>query len=105
MVAIRENNPGEIATYHLEYPFVASKDYRDVFTYVYDFNQEFENGYGYSDAPPIIAGIIALMKSANEKLRTEQIRKIIYSTTLNINGFNVINAEAAVKKAIDLRRN
>jgi hypothetical protein len=47
--------------------------------------------------------VIALMKGTNPKLTPAQIRSILVETAENRDGFAVLNAEAAVKKARDLK--
>jgi hypothetical protein len=73
---------------------------RDINTWPYEINPKFRDGWGYSNAPPQIAGVIALMKSVNKELTPEDLKNIILSTAVEINGFKVLNAEAAVKEAI-----
>jgi hypothetical protein len=43
------------------------------------------------------------MKSANPKLTPQQTREVIVSTACMKDGFRVLNAEAAVEKAIRLK--
>ena len=78
---------------------------RDIYVWGYDVTNTFGNNWGYSNTPPIVGGVIALIKSANPALTPEQIRNIIYSTGMFINGYKVLNAEAAVKKAIEMKGN
>lgn len=75
---------------------------RNIYTWGYEINPVFKDGYGYSNAPPIVGGVIALMKSANQNLTPEQIRNIIYTTAMDIDGFQVLNAEAAVKMSKEI---
>jgi len=65
-------------------------------------NPVYKDGWGLSNGPPIVAGVIALMKGANPKLTPAQIRNILTQTAENKDGFRVLNAEAA-KKAVDSR--
>jgi hypothetical protein len=76
---------------------------RSVYVWPYQMNPVFRDGWGYSNGPPIVAGVIALMKGVNPKLTPAQIRSILVETADNKDGFRVLNAEAAVKKARDLR--
>lgn len=78
---------------------------RDIYTWGYEINPHFRDGYGYSNSPPIVGGVIALMKSVNQNLTPSQIRNIIYNTAININGFKVLNAEVAVNKSAELKNN
>jgi len=71
--------------------------YRDIYVWPYQENPVYKDGWGYSNGPPIVAGVIALMKSANPKLTPEQIRSIIYKTARMQNGFRVLDADAALK--------
>jgi len=76
----------------------ASPDpYRDIYAWPYQENPVYKDGWGYSNGPPIVAGVIALMKSANPKLTPGQIRSIIYKTARMKDGFRVLDAEAALK--------
>lgn len=73
---------------------------RDIYAWPYEINPKFKDGWGYSNAPPQVAGVIALMKSANKELTPEELKNIIISTASEINGFKVLNAEAALKEAV-----
>jgi len=77
--------------------------WRDFYTWPYDIDPVFRDGWGFSNAPPITAGIIALVKSVNPELNVKQIKKLLIETSENHNGFNILNAEAAVKRAIVLK--
>ncbi len=77
---------------------------RDFYTWPYDINPVFRDGWGYSNAPPITAGIIALVKSVNPELSVKQIKMLLIETSENYSGFNILNAETAVKKAIELNK-
>jgi len=60
---------------------------------------------GTSGASPIVAGVVALMLSANPKLTNDQIRSILRSTAKSIRGtsrFGLVNAAKAVQAAKDL---
>ncbi len=74
---------------------------RDIYVWAYSIDPVYKDGWGYSNGPPIVAGVIALMKSANPKLDPEQIRNIIYKTGRMQDGFRVLDAEAALKICID----
>jgi subtilisin family serine protease len=76
---------------------------RIIYVWPYEMDPVFRDGWGYSNGPPIVAGVIALMKGANPKLTPAQIRSILVETADNRDGFAVLNAEAAVKKARDSR--
>lgn len=78
-------------------------DARLVCTWPYDLEAKFEDGWGYSNAPPTVGGVIALMKSANPELTPPQIRQLLARTAYEREGFKVLDAEAAVKAAIALR--
>jgi serine protease len=73
---------------------------RDVYTWPYDLSAQFEDGWGYSNAPPIVAGVIALVKSANPRLSAGEIRRAITETAYDREGFRVLDAEAAVTRAL-----
>lgn len=76
---------------------------RTVYVWPYEMNPVFQDGWGYSNGPPIVAGVIALMKSANPKLTPAQIRSILVEMAENKDGFAALDAQAAVKKALDAR--
>jgi len=76
---------------------------RQVYTWPYDLDAKFEDGWGFSNAPPIVAGVIALMKSANPRLSPAQLRRLLVQTAFEREGFRVLDAEAAVKAAIAIR--
>jgi subtilisin family serine protease len=67
-------------------------------------NPTFKDGWGYSNGPPIVAGVVALMKSVNPVLTPQEIRTFIVETAYMKDGFKVLDAEAAVKEAIKRRR-
>ena len=73
---------------------------RDIYTWPYDLVTVYEDGWGYSNAPPIVAGVIALMKEANPSLTTGQIRSIVVKTAFESDGFRCLDAEAAVNAAL-----
>jgi subtilisin family serine protease len=73
---------------------------RDVFTWPYDLDAKFEDGWGFSNGPPIVGGVIALIKSANPRLSTQQIRTLLAQTAVARDGFRVLDAEAAVRAAM-----
>ncbi len=76
---------------------------RDVYTWPYDLDANFEDGWGFSNGPPIVGGVIALMKSANPRLSAERLRQLLVQTAYDREGFKVLDAEAAVKAAIAIR--
>jgi subtilase family protein len=76
---------------------------RDVYTWPYDLDATFEDGWGFSNAPPIVGGVIALMKSANPRLSPAQVRQLLVQTGFDRDGFRVLDAEAAVKAAMAAR--
>lgn len=72
---------------------------RDVYTWPYDLTSLFRDGWGYSSGPPVIAGVIALMKAANPALAPADIRRILVATAAERDGFRVLDAAAAVAAA------
>jgi len=74
---------------------------RNVYTWPYDIDPRYKDGWGYSNGPPIVAGVIALMKSVNPEITPNIIREILYSTSIVRNGFKVLDAEAAVKAVLN----
>ncbi len=76
---------------------------RDTYVRPYEINPVFKDGWGFSNGPPIVAGVIALMKGANPKLTPVQTRRILMETADEKAGFRVLNAEAATRKAVELR--
>lgn len=76
---------------------------RDVYTWPYDLDAKFEDGWGYSNAPPIVGGVIALVKSANPRLSPAEIRELLVQTAYPREGFAVLDVSAAVKAAVAKR--
>lgn len=76
---------------------------RLVFTWPYDLDAKFEDGWGYSNAPPVVLGVIALMKSASPRLTPAQVRQLLRDTARERDGFRVLDADAAVRAAVELR--
>jgi subtilisin family serine protease len=50
-----------------------------------------------------VAGVIALMKSANPRLSPAQLRRLLVQTAFEREGFRVLDAEAAVTAAMAVR--
>jgi subtilisin family serine protease len=73
---------------------------RDVYVWPYALTPTYKDGWGYSDGPPIVAGVVALMKSANPDLTPRELKEIIVTTAFMKDGFRVLDAEAAVQAAI-----
>lgn len=76
---------------------------RQVYTWPYDLEPKFKDGWGYSNAPPVVAGVIALMKSANPGLTPAQLRRLLRETAYDREGFKVLDADAAVRAAVAQR--
>ena len=76
---------------------------RDVYVWPYQIKPVFQDGWGFSQGPPIVAGVIALMKSANPDMTPQQIRTIIIKTACIKDGFKILDAESAVKATIKLK--
>ncbi len=76
---------------------------RNVYTWPYDLDERFEDGWGFSNGPPTVAGVIALVKSANPRLSPGQVRHLLVETAFDRDGFRVLDAEAAVKAAAAMR--
>lgn len=76
---------------------------RDVYTWPYDLAAKFEDGWGFSNGPPVVGGAIALVKSANPLLSPQQLRDLLVQTARDRDGFKVLDAEAAVKAAMASR--
>jgi subtilisin family serine protease len=71
---------------------------------------DFASYQGTSMATPHLAGVVALIKAANKSLKPKQVREILIKTAIklgpNLNneyGAGLVDAEAAVKAAIDAR--
>lgn len=75
-------------------------DARLVYAWPYDLVAKFKDGWGYSNAPPLAAGVIALMKSVNPRLTPEELRQLLRETAYDHEGFRVVDAEAAVRAAM-----
>jgi len=74
---------------------------RDIYVWPYDLDAKYEDGWGYSNGPPTVAGVIALMRSANPNLTPQDVRRIIVDTAFTWEGFKVLDAEAAVRVALE----
>jgi hypothetical protein len=70
---------------------------RDVYVWPYDLVPKYEDGWGYSNGPPIVAGVIALMRGAYPGLTPADARRAIRETAVDRDGFSVLDAEAAVR--------
>jgi subtilisin family serine protease len=76
---------------------------RLVYTWPYDLDAKFKDGWGYSNGPPVVLGVVALVKSANPRLSPAQVRELLARTAYEREGFRVLDAEAAVRAAIAMR--
>jgi hypothetical protein len=82
---------------------VPSESGRDVCVWPYALTHHFLDDWGCSVGPPIVAGVVALMKSTNPFLTPQQIKEIIVKTAFIKGGFRVLDAEAAVKAAMQYK--
>jgi hypothetical protein len=80
-----------------KYP-VEPESNRDIYIWPYSIEPKFRDGWGYSNGPPIVAGVIALMKSLNPDLRPNEIKKIIIETAYMGDSFMILDAEAAIRE-------
>jgi hypothetical protein len=76
-----------------------SEPTRDVYTWPYDLVAHYQDGWGYSNAPPTVGGVVALVRSANPALSPAQVKALLVRTAVERDGFRVLDAEAAVKAA------
>jgi subtilisin family serine protease len=76
---------------------------RLVYTWPYSLDATYQDDWGFSMAPPIVGGTIALTKAANPALSPQQVRELLRQTADLRDGFHVLNAEAAVRAAIAAR--
>ena len=76
---------------------------RLVYTWPYDLDARFEDGWGYSNGPPVVLGVVLLVRSANPSLTPAQVRELLVRTAYEREGFKVLDAEAAVRAAIAMR--
>jgi hypothetical protein len=74
---------------------------RDLYVWPFMPNPVYKDGWGYSNGPPTVAGVIALMKGANPSLSPARIRTILFDTARMVDGFRVLDAEAAVRAALE----
>ena len=77
---------------------------RDIYVWPYSLTPTYDDGWGYSNGPPIVAGVVALMKSVNPDLTPREIKEIIVKTAVTIDGFRVLNADAAVQAAMQRKK-
>ncbi len=74
-----------------------------MYTWPYDLESNYEDGWGYSNAPPTIGGVVALMKSVNPSLTAATVKALLVETAAARDGFRAMDAEAAVRAAIARR--
>jgi subtilisin family serine protease len=77
---------------------------RDIYLWPYALTATYKDGWGYSNGPPIVAGVVALMKSANPALSPRDLKDIIVATGFMRDGFRVLDADAAVRAAIQRKQ-
>jgi hypothetical protein len=75
---------------------------RDIYTWPYDLEAVYQDGWGYSNAPPIVLGVIALMHGVHPELTPGEARDIIKTTAVEKDGFMVLDAEAATTGAAQI---
>ncbi len=64
-------------------------------------NNKYKNMNGTSMASPHVAGIAAMLYSLNPNLTGDEVKRIICETaTTKVDGYKLVNAEAAVKKVM-----
>ena len=73
---------------------------RDVYVWPYAPEVKFEDGWGYSMGPPIVGGVLALVKSVSPGLSPRQLRELLVRTAHEREGFRVLDAQAAVHAAM-----
>jgi hypothetical protein len=76
---------------------------RDLYTWPYDLEAHFKDGWGFSNGPPAVAGVMALVKAANPSLSTTAVRGVVLDTAVMTDGFRVPDAAAAVAAASRLK--
>lgn len=81
---------------------VKPDDARDVYVWPYDLDSVYRDGWGFSNAPPAVGGVIALMKGANPSLTSEAIKRLLIESADMKDGFRVVNAAKAVAAAARL---
>ena len=82
---------------------VSPDSIRDVYVWPYAPEVRYADGWGFSMGPPIVTGVLALMKSANPGLSPRQLRALLVRTASEREGFRVLDAEAAVRGALATR--
>ena len=73
---------------------------RDINVWPYDLQSHYQDGWGFSNGPPVVAGTIALVKSLCPSMTNDELRHLLCETTTKREGFPVLNAEAAVEQAL-----
>ncbi len=73
---------------------------RDIYCWPYQIKPVYKDGWGYSNGPPMVGGVVALMKSVNKGLTVREVKSILIGTARFENGFKVLDAETAVQKAL-----
>jgi len=82
-----------------DYP-VEPEECRDIYIWPYDLVAHWEDGWGYSNGPPTVAGVIALMYEIKPTLKPSEIRQIITDTASLKEGFRVLDGEAAIQNCL-----
>jgi hypothetical protein len=78
---------------------VKPDDARDVYVWPYDLDSAYEDGWGFSNGPPAVGGVVALMKGTNPSLSPETIKRLLVESGEMRDGFRVVNARKAVEAA------
>ncbi|HET7712076.1 MAG TPA: hypothetical protein VFL80_09125 [Thermoanaerobaculia bacterium] len=78
---------------------VKPDDARDIYVWPYDLDSVYRDGWGFSNGPPAVGGVIALMKGANPSLSPEAIKRLLIESGDMKDGFRVLNARKAVAAA------
>jgi hypothetical protein len=81
---------------------VKPDDARDVYVWPYDLDSVYRDGWGYSNAPPAVGGVIALMKGTNPSLSPATIKRLLIESGDMRDGFRVLDARKAVAAAAAL---
>ena len=86
-----------------EYPLTPEAS-RDIYTWPYETDPKFRDGWGFSNGPPTVAGVIALMKSVNPDLSVKAVKDLLIRTADMKDGFRVLNAEKAMDETVKMMK-
>ncbi len=98
----------DVNIYHYDYNLLLIQNYEN---YINNGREYADRGdmpyFSFSSMPPVLAGIVAMMKEKNSELTNHMIKEILVATSreLTYNNYkveHVVDAVSAIKKAINM---